>query len=81
MDIKDINRIALGENDVLWVKLDKKSLPHHSWTRYANDVKEALQLYFLTNQIIITSDDVNINIISPKQLAVIEEIINAPTST
>lgn len=73
MEIKDINRIALGENEILWVTVQRGNLPSNVWNRYAKDLKETLQLYFLSNRIIVTSDNIN--------MQSIKEEGNASTST
>lgn len=73
MDIKDINRIALGEGEVLWVTLARGNLPYNIWQDRAKNVRDSLQLYFLTNRIIITPEDINIQ-------AIREEINGTPTS-
>lgn len=63
MDIKDINRIALGEGEVLWVTVARGNLPMASWTKQVTYIQDMLQTYFLTTQIIVTSDDINIQAI------------------
>ena len=63
MDIKDINRIALKEGDVLWVTVAKGHMPPKMWAERAKNIKEALQLQFLSTRIIVTGDDVTIHVI------------------
>lgn len=68
MDIKDINRIALGEGEVLWVTLARGNLPYNIWQDRAKSIRDMLQLYFLTNRIIITPEDVNIQAIKEEDV-------------
>jgi len=75
MEIKDINRIALGKDEVLWVTVNRDNMPLSLWSQRVDTIKESLQLYFLSNRIIITSDDINMQAIANK------EEDNAPTSS
>jgi hypothetical protein len=73
MDIADINRIALGENEVLWVTIDRGNMPGKLFEQHAEKIRDTLQLYFLSNKIIVTSSDV--------KFTVIKEEDHAPIST
>ena len=61
--LDSVSRLTLNEGDVLLVKFKKGNLPKHLWEKYATDIKNSLQLYFLTNRIVIISDDIDITVI------------------
>lgn len=69
IEIADINRIALGENEALWVTLPDQHLPKSILEKQMRDVQDRLSMIFLTNRIIITPAGYNFTAITlPKEI-------------
>ena len=65
IEIADIKRIALGENEALWVTLPEQHLPKSILEKQMSDIHERLSMVFLTNRIIITPAGYNFTAITP----------------
>lgn len=63
LDIKDMSRVTLREGDVLIVRVPAY-MPRRAYEKYTHELREFLRLYFLSNEIIILPENVNINIIN-----------------
>ena len=68
LDQFDIKRLTLKEGDVLLVRAPRRNMPIHAWENYANNIKSALQVYFLTTKIIIIDDEIDITVIEKEKI-------------
>lgn len=66
-NITDVKRLALNEGEVLVVKLPRNNLPTHIWEKNAGGLRDTLKLYFLTNRIIVVSDNVEMTVIKQEK--------------
>lgn len=69
MEVKDIKRIALGEDEWLWVTLPESTstLPSHVIEKHLLETQEQLSMIFLTNRILVTPAGYDIKSVSFKQ--------------
>lgn len=68
--IEDIQRIALGENEALWVTIRRGDKPNSIYQQEVETVYSALATMFMTTRIIITSEDIDIKAINiPEELS------------
>lgn len=64
LNIKDIQVIALGEGDVLWVTVPRGSLPTHIYQKHTDEVRRNLEMLFLSTRILITPEGYDFKAIS-----------------
>lgn len=68
--IEDIQRIALDENEALWVTIYRGDKPNSIYQREVQTVYDTLSTMFLTTRIIVTSEDIDIKAITfPEELS------------
>lgn len=68
--IEDIQRIALGENEALWVTIRRGDKPNSIYQREVQTVYDTLSTMFLTTRIIVTSEDIDIKAVTiPEELS------------
>lgn len=59
----EIQKLKLHENEVLIVKIPSNNLPQSAWHRHAQEVREALSTYLLSNNILVINDNINFTVI------------------
>lgn len=64
VEIKDIQRIALGEGEILWVTMPRGNLPYHLYKKLADNTRTDLEMLFLTTRILITPEGYDFKVIS-----------------
>lgn len=69
MNIKDLDvkRLNLNEGDVLLVRVPRKNMPSTKWVDYANNIKDSLQVFFLTNKVIVIDSEIEILVVTQKE--------------
>lgn len=67
--IEDIQRIALDENEALWVTIYRGDKPNSIYQQEVETVYSALATMFVSTRIIVTSEDIDIKAINiPEEL-------------
>lgn len=68
--IEDIQRIALDENEALWVTIRRGDKPNSIYQQEVQTVYDTLSTMFLTTRIIVTSEDIDIKAVTiPEELS------------
>ena len=61
--ITEIQKLRLHENEVLIVKYPVGNLPHGAWKRNADSLKDVLQTYLLSRNVLVIGDDIHFTVI------------------
>lgn len=65
-DIDVIKKITLNENDVLIVRVARNQMPTSRWIEYTTQIKESLQVLFLSTRIVVVDNETDFAIIEDK---------------
>jgi hypothetical protein len=67
MKIKDIEKIALSEGEVLVIQVPQDSKPTHIWLKQAKEIRDTLATLLLSNNITVIPTGYKFTILSQKK--------------
>ena len=64
IDIEDLKRVKLGYGDVLWLRVKVGNINRQQQQMYFESLKAGLQGIFPRNKIVVTTDEVEMSVIT-----------------